>query len=192
MGVNCVPREPFRLCICWRIPARCYGNLCRPGGAGVLGCREGDSEWGQGESAASLVGPGVRARLLGTWRLSGPRAAGGLGTRGLRAPRHPQKGGWPWSAAGGRWERSAAQQERVGGGARPVFSLSSKGRRVGREGSRSAARGLAPPPPPPGSTWTSFFGIDSSLPQRCFLAPQVGEKACPVCSPLRQHYRVCR
>lgn len=51
----------------------------------MLGCREGDSVWGQGESAASLVGPAC-AR---DWERGGSRgpALPGLGTGGLWAPR---------------------------------------------------------------------------------------------------------
>lgn len=37
---GCVPSAPFRLCICWRIPVRCYGNLC--------GARRGQGAWMQG------------------------------------------------------------------------------------------------------------------------------------------------
>lgn len=86
-----VPAAPCRLCICWSIPARCYGNLCRAGRARAHGWREGDSGWGLGESAASLVGPACareweRGGSLGT-------APPGRG-RGLRAP-HP-----PWKEAG--------------------------------------------------------------------------------------------
>lgn len=82
--------------------------------------------WGAGRKCCKFGGPGVRARL-GTWRLSPPRAAG-MGTRGLRASRHPQKAAGPGvqRAVGG----SRAQQERVGGGAHQVSSLWSKGRRA--------------------------------------------------------------
>lgn len=71
------------------VMATCAG----PGGARVLGCREGDSMWGQGESAASLVGPAC-AR---DWERGGSRgpAQPGLGTRGLRASHHPQKASGP-------------------------------------------------------------------------------------------------
>lgn len=82
--------------------------------------------WGQGESAASLVGPAC-AR---DWERGGSRgpAPPGLGTGGLRAPCHPQKAPGPGvQRAGGG---NTAQQERVGGGAHPVSSLRGKGRRV--------------------------------------------------------------
>lgn len=92
----------------------------------MLGCREGDSVWGQGESAASLVGPAC-AR---DWERGGSRgpALPGLRTGGLWAPCHPQRAAGPGvQRAGGE---SRAQQERVGGGAHPVSSLWGKGRRV--------------------------------------------------------------
>lgn len=54
---GCVPAALCRLCICWSIPACCYGNLRWASGARAHGWREGDSGWGLGESAASLVGP---------------------------------------------------------------------------------------------------------------------------------------
>lgn len=78
---GCVPAAPCRLCICWSIPVRCYGNLCRASRARAHGWREGDSGWGLGESAASLVGP-ANARDWERGSLNTARAEPGAGGRG--------------------------------------------------------------------------------------------------------------
>lgn len=105
-----VPAAPCGLCICWSIPACCYGNLRGASEAGARGRREGDSGWGLGESAASLVGPaGAR-----DWERGGSLDAALPGRgRGWPVPRPPGKVAVPRRSASRRWEPRTGK--RVGG-----------------------------------------------------------------------------